>query len=526
MTDASTPASPTASTGATGLPPAAAESLMRVVTAARWFAGKGRRAELRSFTPLPWLNDPSDAGPVGTAAGASEEVPRVRLAVIEVAYPDETTGVEHYQLALAHRRRRVPVGTSAGTELYADDGSVVYDATSDVGGARVLLQSLLAGAEVASETGSVEMGAGAERPPAPAASSVRFDLRDASGLTADLEPQVFRGQQSNTSVMFGDVAMLKLFRRLELGRNLDIQVHAALNDAGTTDVARLFGSVEATWSSRGQVLGADLAMCVEKLADAVDGWDLALAALSAETRGARPGDGPGAEVGRGFAAHASALGRALAEVHEALRAAFGTSSQSGATVAATMTQRLDRAAAVAPALLPYVDGLRERFAALRDAELDAQRVHGDFHLGQTLHTPSGWKIIDFEGEPAKNLAERVAPDSVWRDVAGMLRSFDYAAASVPGDATGAWRDGCRDAFLDGYADGRGLGAADAGLLAAYEADKAVYEVVYEVRNRPDWVGIPLAAVATLAARPDRAGPDSAATPTPRTNDGSNPEELA
>ena len=152
-------------------------------------------------------------------------------------------------------------------------------------------------------------------------------------------------------------------------------------------------------------------------------------------------------------------------------------------------------------------------------------MHGDFHLGQTLHTPSGWKIIDFEGEPAKNLAERVAPDSVWRDVAGMMRSFDYAAASVPGDAAGAWRDGCRAAFLDGYTDGRGLGADDAGLLAAYEADKAVYEVVYEVRNRPDWVGIPLGAVATLAGRPAR--PDGAhRPPTTQTNDGSNPEELA
>ena len=488
----------------TGLSPAAAESLMRVVTGARWFAGKGRRAELRSFTPLPWLNDP----PVpGSSDPAADEVPRVRLAVLEVAYPDEVgarpgdggadgtgsgpaPGVEHYQLALARRHDRLPAGVAAGaTELYVEDDTVVYDATQDVGGARVVLQALLAGTEVASETGSV-----------------RFHLRDSSALTPDLEPQVFRGQQSNTSVMFGDVAMLKLFRRLELGRNLDIQVHAALNDAGMSDVARLFGSVEATWTDPdGEVLGADLAMCVEKLADAVDGWDLALASLEAGTRGPTSDDG-------GFGAHAEALGRALAEVHEALRTAFGTSGQAGATVADVMTQRLRTAAAVAPALEPYADGLQARFAALRGAELDAQRVHGDFHLGQTLHTPSGWKIIDFEGEPAKNLAERVAPDSVWRDVAGMMRSFDYAAASVPGDAASAWRDGCRTAFLAGYTDGRGLGADDAGLLAAYEADKAVYEVVYEVRNRPDWVGIPLGAVATLAAVPP--GPVDPASPNP------------
>ena len=499
MSDASVAGTPSPSTS-TGLSLAAADSLMRVVTSARWFAGKGRRAELRSFTPLPWLNDP----PAPTSPDpVTDEVPRVRLAVLEVAYPDEAgtrpedgaeaaAGVEHYQLALAHRYDRVPVGESAAaTELYVDDDSVVYDATQDVGGARVLLQALLAGSELASDVGSI-----------------RFELHDASALTPDLEPQVFRGQQSNTSVMFGDVAMLKLFRRLELGRNLDIQVHAALNDAGMTDVARLFGSVEATWTRDGDVLGADLAMCVEKLADAVDGWDLALASLEAETRVAGGPAEPGLDPGEGFATHAEALGRALAEVHAALRTAFGTTDQAGSAVAAVMAQRLEVAAAIAPALRPYAGGLQRRFAALADAHLDAQRVHGDFHLGQTLHTPSGWKIIDFEGEPAKTLAERVAPDSVWRDVAGMMRSFDYAAASVPGEAAGAWRDGCRTAFLDGYTGGRGLGAVDAGLLAAYEADKAVYEVVYEVRNRPDWVGIPLGAVAALAAAPP--GPDGPA----------------
>ena len=125
-------------------------------------------------------------------------------------------------------------------------------------------------------------------------------------------------------------------------------------------------------------------------------------------------------------------------------------------------------------------------------------MHGDFHLGQTLHTPSGWKIIDFEGEPAKTMAERRAPDSVWRDVAGMLRSFDYAAASVPGPQSAAWAAACRAAFLRGYTVAE-LGATEASLLRAYEADKAIYEVVYEMRNRPDWIGIPLRAVAELAA---------------------------
>jgi maltokinase len=150
-------------------------------------------------------------------------------------------------------------------------------------------------------------------------------------------------------------------------------------------------------------------------------------------------------------------------------------------------------------------------------------VHGDFHLGQTLHTPDGWKIIDFEGEPAKTMAERVAPDSGWRDVAGMLRSFDYAAASVPGPDSAAWARECRRAFLDGYAGGD-LDPQQAAAVRAYEADKAVYEVIYEVRNRPDWVSIPLGAVATLARPEDT--PDSGGTPLepPALNPGGTPPE--
>jgi len=163
-----------------------------------------------------------------------------------------------------------------------------------------------------------------------------------------------------------------------------------------------------------------------------------------------------------------------------------------------MADRLHEAARIAPALTPYIPGLLRRFDDLGAETLDTQRVHGDFHLGQTLHTPSGWKIIDFEGEPVKTMAERRAPDAVWRDVAGMLRSFDYAAASVPGPRSTAWAAACRAAFLSGYT-GAELGPSEANLLRAYEADKAIYEVVYEMRNRPDWIDIPLRAVADLAS---------------------------
>jgi maltokinase len=193
----------------------------------------------------------------------------------------------------------------------------------------------------------------------------------------------------------------------------------------------------------------------------------------------------------------------LAKIHAALREHFPTASVRGAVVAEVMNQRLDRAAAIAPALQPHLKGLRQAFDTLSTGELATQRLHGDFHLGQTLRTPQGWKIIDFEGEPVKTLAERSAPDSVWRDIAGMLRSFDYAAASVPGPRSQDWATACRTAFLEGYAGGS-LRVEDDRVLRAYEADKAVYEVVYEVRNRPEWVGIPLAAVATLSNTSEQA----------------------
>jgi len=144
--------------------------------------------------------------------------------------------------------------------------------------------------------------------------------------------------------------------------------------------------------------------------------------------------------------------------------------------------------------------------------LDVQRVHGDLHLGQTLRTSHGWKVVDFEGEPAKPLAERQTPDSPWRDVAGMLRSFDYATRVVeralstidPADAelidlrAQEWAERNKNHFLYAYADGA-LTPDQEVLVNAYVADKAVYETVYETRNRPSWVGIPLQAVARIGA---------------------------
>jgi maltokinase len=424
-------------------------------------------------THLPWLTEVT-------------EEPAVRFEIVEIAYPPEedpddpaeesAASVEYYQLPVSYRRAPVSdlhhaeIGRFTDRELGA---TVAYDATRDPQACRLILRALLAGRQLRGPD-----------------TEVRFRLTDRGGLSTELIPYVFTGQQSNTSVMFGDLAMAKFFRRLELGRNLDIEVHNALNAAGIEDVARLYGWVEGSWFSGGQMQQSDLAMVVEKLADAVDGWGLALDSLRAR---------------ESFATEAGNLGRALAETHAALRAAFPTARVLGPRIASTMKERLAQAALIAPDLGPYVEQLQACFDELGSGIVEVQRVHGDFHLGQTLHTPSGWKIIDFEGEPVKSLAERAAPDSVWRDIAGMLRSFDYAAASVPGPGSSAWAAECRAAFLERYADGP-LDPADAATLRAYELDKAIYEVVYETRNRPDWVGIPLAAIATLAGAATPGGP--------------------
>ncbi|MGQ4440791.1 phosphotransferase, partial [Streptomyces violaceoruber] len=228
------------------------------------------------------------------------------------------------------------------------------------------------------------------------------------------------------------------------------------------------------------------------LQGATDGWELALRELA---------------KGEDFAAEARALGRATAEVHTALARALPTVTLGHAQarqLADGMTERLEAAARAVPLLRSYAPGLRTAFTALADLASEgrawsAQRVHGDLHLGQCLRSPDGeWSLIDFEGEPAKPLAERRLPQPAVRDVAGMLRSFDYAAHSADVRVPG-WAESCRAAYCTGYAEAGGHDPrTDPVLLRAYETDKAVYEVLYEARHRPEWLEVPLAAVRRLS----------------------------
>ena len=291
-----------------------ADQVMAYITAARWFAGKGRLASLRSLTPLPWLNEVSDFF-AGRAPAVRMEIAQVEYAVEEDAA--EAAAAEDPAWAGGPRQAVTPMRTvrasstslrsptaphptqtcttprSRGSPIPSSGPVVAYDAARDPEACRVLLRALLSESRLADRD-----------------TTLRFHLTGREGLTADLEPRVFTGQQSNTSVMLGDVAIVKLFRRLELGRNLDIEVHDALNRAGLEDVAGLFGWAEGSWNAEGVTCDADLAMVVEKLSRS----------------GRRVGRWPWTRSGPAPASprRPEALGRALAETHAALQQAFPT----------------------------------------------------------------------------------------------------------------------------------------------------------------------------------------------------------
>jgi trehalose synthase-fused probable maltokinase len=312
-------------------------------------------------------------------------------------------------------------------------------------------------------------------------------------------------EQSNTSIRFGDALILKLFRRLQFGPNPDVEVGWFLTEhsqfRGTPGVA---GGLEYV-SADGRT--ASLALLQEFVPNRGDAWSSTLARLRAVLDGAAF-DESIASIER--------LATTTADMHIALASGNGDFSREPITADDVSNWRDDIHAEInaaaeglarhsinvdAAALLHRADGV----AALEGAQ--KIRHHGDYHLGQVLERPDGaFVIIDFEGEPAKPLAQRREKRSPLRDVAGMLRSLDYAChaalRSNSGDPARAktWYRDARQAFLDAYlADVRqhapSLLPAEIGTpLAALELEKAAYEVLYELNNRPDWLSIPLAAI--------------------------------
>ncbi|GGW82773.1 maltokinase [Streptomyces caelestis] len=317
------------------------------------------------------------------------------------------------------------------------------------------------------------------------AGPLRFDCDPDQPVPGGLVPRLLDAEQSNSSLVYGDEYILKVFRRIQPGVNPDLEVPGALARQGCHRVP-----APVAWFQTKHPFKATLGVLQPYLRDASDGWTLALHALAA---------------GDDFTAQARALGAATAEVHLALASAFpvGEPGENGRTATA-MTERLAAAAHCVPALQPYVPGLRTAFAALTtcDAGPPAQRIHGDLHLGQVLRAGRDWFVIDFEGEPSRPLSERRSAHSPVRDIAGMLRSFDYAARQRR-PWRPEWARRCREAYCAGYAAGAGWDPRKKhGLLRAYETDRAVYEVLYEARHRPDWLPVPMAAIERLAVRGD------------------------
>jgi maltokinase len=471
------------------------------LTARRWFAGKGREIAGVTVDPLPWLSEP-DADPAW------------RIELVRVDYADG--GTHLYQMPLSYRRDEVwTMGNAFVGRLASEPGTeprAAYDLPFDGDAASALLHWLGAGS-----------------------SNAGFSAHVLDTLDEAARPLVLTGEQSNTNVVYGDTMMLKLFRRVQPGHNPDIEAHAALMRAEPSPDLRVTPKLLAWFeyeSADGTELSfhGDLAMLTQFLPSATDGWAIATASvrdLLAEA------DLHADEVGGDFAAEAERLGVATAAMHTALSTSFQTLEWTGAdltALAGSLRSRLAAAAQRVPQLTPMVERIAARYdeIATVTGPVSAHRVHGDFHLGQTMRTIRGWKIIDFEGEPGAPYDIRVAPDSPLRDVAGMLRSIDYASEHLLADRrpenqsqfrAAEWRERNTGAFVRGYlhrratisggaptgADASGENeteltwtAAERVLLRAYELDKAVYEVVYEADMRPDWIRIPLAALERLA----------------------------
>jgi maltokinase len=447
----------------------------------RWYAGKGRAPRLRLLTA--WrLDDPEGEVGVETLVVADEAGSGTVVYQVPLTYRGEPLGSADHAL----------VGTLEHSAL---GRRWVYDGPHDPVYAAQLLELVQgrARAQSSSTSGAVE-------------DSVTGVPQPSWGPEVHVRTsRVLSGEQSNTSVILDcdlldghhTPLIVKVFRMLSPGDNPDVVLQGALVDAGSRRVPAVVGAVAGRWPHPGaegdSPASGHLAFAQEFLPGVEDAWRVALRA---------------AETGTDFAGPARLLGEATAEVHRTLADVLGaepTSRAQAEAILAEMRQRFEAAVAEAPQL----DEARKPVDAVLRAAADAtwpplQRIHGDYHLGQVLHSPErGWVLLDFEGEPLRPLSERSLPDQPVRDVAGMLRSFDYVGGTweqVHGASARAWVASAQQSFLEGYAAVSGSDPRDLGaLLAAFELDKAMYEVVYEARNRPAWVGIPLRAVHRLTS---------------------------
>lgn len=441
----------------------------------RWFGDKQRQIDdVQVVKAGAWYDDAPDG-------------PRLEHVVVGVASGGR---VERYQL-LVGLRRHLPDRLEHARIGEVEPGLWAYDAAHDLDLTGQVRDLIAANGDV---------------------NGVRFRHEPDVVIDTSLASRPISAEQSNTSVVFGDAYIMKLFRKLDRGVSPDLELHRALRSVGSTHIADLYGAIEGELQDAPVTYG----LLQRFFANCADGWAMATASVRDLIN--EPDLTP-EELGSDFAAEAFRLGQAVAAVHADLVSALGTdvvATDQLDRVVAGMNARLDAVLRRVGGLAPFEPGIRRVFAevAYHGEPVIVQRIHGDLHLGQVLRTLTHWVLIDFEGEPARPLPERVATMSPMRDVAGMLRSFDYAAHHLLVGHVEAeeidqqvenravdWADRNRSAFTEGYAkDGLALAdpAANPALLRALELDKAVYEVAYEYDNRPGWVDIPLRSIARLA----------------------------
>jgi maltokinase len=442
------------------------------IVAQRWFASKTREVSQIDIV---------DAVPLRA------EAPQLVLCLVEARFPSGTH--ETYQLPLGVR----PV--SEGWDravIFSTDEWTVYDALVDPAAGRELLHRMRSNSEfqVGQDEFIFRWAPEAGEPAHPPG-------------TVDVRPVGV--EQSNSSIVFGDQLIMKAFRKIEPGVNPELELLRFLTSHGFPHIASLAGWYEV----EGRLIDATLGILQEFLLGFRDGWELALDDLASD---------PDALLDK-----VEALGTVIGELHAALGSdstdpAFSPdepSMESLSILTADVDEQIERVFLDLPEttatepILGRGQDVREKLAALSHVNAGGKviRTHGDLHLGQTMLGDRGWVVLDFEGEPARPLPERRLKRSPLRDVAGMLRSFSYATAGARllrgVQAPDGWEELARERFLTGYHEAVDSTLLPPGqqateqLLAVFELEKAVYELRYELNNRPDWVAIPVAGIVRL-----------------------------
>jgi trehalose synthase-fused probable maltokinase len=429
------------------------QAVIDFVTGQRWYGAKSRAV--------------AHSQVVDSVVLRSSE-PRFTLDLVEMRY--ETGAHDIYQLV---------------------HGESDIDGLDDPAAARELVHAMRAGLTLHGAEGVVDFR------PVEGFAGLGRELLDAHPIGTE---------QSNTSLVFDEELILKVFRRLEPGINPELEMLRFLTEHEFANIAALGG----WYAYSGGPLSATLGILQEYVREGRDGWELALAEIG--------------EAPERFLTRLHRLGEVTGEMHTALGSdandpAFASESpsiESLGLLTATVDEEIERLFLTLPdddeRLAPILgrgEEVREQLRMLTHAGATGKiiRTHGDYHLGQTLWSEEDWVILDFEGEPARTLAERRRKRSPLRDVAGMLRSFAYVAIAsdlVRGTpAPEGWEEQARGQFLEGYLETADASLLPAGsvaierLLSVFELEKAVYELRYELDNRPDWVRIPVAGIQRL-----------------------------